>query len=66
MTPINLENQCCVRVRTPFSVKCTVTNMIVKLHIIINVDLNVDSYLYDDNSRIGLSTWILLLVAVFF
>ena len=46
--------------------KCIVTNMIVKLHVIINVDLNVDSYLYDDNSRIGLSTWSLLLMAVFF
>lgn len=65
MTPIDLENQCCVRVMTPFFVKCIVTNMIVKLHVIINVDLNVDLYLYV-NSRIGLCTWSLLLVAVFF
>lgn len=61
MTPIDLVSQDLF-----FFVKCIVTNMIVKLHVIINVDLNVDSYLYDDNSRIGLSTWSLLLVAVFF
>lgn len=61
MTPIDLVSQDLF-----FLMKCIVTNMIVKLHVIINVDLNVDSYLYDDNSRIGLSTWSLLLVAVFF
>lgn len=61
MTPIDLVSQDFF-----FLMKCIVTNMIVKLHVIIKVDLNVDSYLYDDNSRIGLSTWSLLLVAVFF
>lgn len=61
MTPIDLVCQDLF-----FLIKCIVTNMIVKLHVIIKVDLNVDSYLYDDNSRIGLSTWSLLLVAVFF